>query len=182
MASGRLKFVTGHDRLSAALNGLPDEMRGKVLERATKRACGVIEVSAKRYAKRSEDTGALRASLTTKVVVYPKSGKAVGLVGPDKAYYVGKKKAGRLGRLLLRATRPAWYAHLVEYGHHVVAPVKGTAIKKGTAKPASNGKTWVAPKPFIRPAVLTTQGQQGAEFFAGMDAGYRLALRKWGKD
>lgn len=172
-----LKFVKGIGALSDVLRGLPEEMRGTILVGGVKRAIAPILVSARRYAKRSERTGALRASLTTKTVNYARNGKAVGLVGPDRAYYRRGKKAGKLGALF-GADRPANYAHLVEYGHHAVAPIKNTSRRKKTAVPAKTGRSWVPAKPFLRPALLTTTAAQGEEFFRGIAAGVQAARRR----
>ena len=175
--SADFKFVKGIGDLSAVLRALPDAMRGTILEAGVKRACKPVEVAAKRYAKRSERTGALREAITTKTINYKKNGVAVGLVGPDRAYYRKGKKQGKLGALF-GADRPANYAHLVEYGHHIVSPVKGKTRRKKNAVAAKNGATWVAAKPFIRPAVATTTAAQGAEFFRGIAEGYEATRRR----
>lgn len=88
--------------------------------------------------------GEMKASIRKKLISYPRTGKAVGLVGPT----------GRAGKV----------AHLVENGHLAVAPIKRTSIRKGTAKAARNGTTHVPPHPFIRPSVLNTLGAQAAAF------------------
>jgi len=173
-----LKYVKGIGDLSAVLRGLPEDMRSKILVRGVERAIAPILISAKRYAKRSERTGALRASLTTKVVNYPRDGRAVGLVGPERAYYRNGKKTGKLGSLFGAADRPANYAHLIEYGHHAVAPIKGTSRRKKTALPTKNGRTWVAAKPFIRPALATTTAEQGEGFFQGIAVGVETTRRR----
>lgn len=156
---------------TAVLQGLPREMRARILGHATKAAIQPIKVAAKRYAKRSVRTGALRDSITDKVVVYEQRGIAVGLVGPARGYY---KKGRRLGKgaNLRGSESPSHYAHLVEYGHHVVAPKQGTSIRKGTAVGVKPGKKhWVPAKPFLRPAGLTTRGEQSEQFYRGLDRG-----------
>ena len=188
--------------LSYALIGMAEDMRSVVLVKGVKEAVKPILVAAKRFSKRSERTGALRASLTTKVIGYKNSGKAVGLVGPDRNYYSKGKAVKGLGALFAaKRIRPANYAHLVEYGHVIakggkVRPVynikliktggfsaKGKPLKrwkrfgiKEQAKGTVGG--WVPPKPFIRPAVATTMTQQAAAFFSGISGEYSKSARR----
>lgn len=150
-----------------------EEMRLDILEAGVKALCRPIEVAAKRFAKRSERTGALRASLTTKTVKYQRGQVVVGLVGPDRAYYSGKKKVGLLGALL-GADKPANYAHLVEHGHYAVMPRKGQTRRRKTATVVS----WVPAKPFMRPAALTTSAEQSAAFFKTVDEKIDRAFQK----
>lgn len=161
---------------SAILESMAEDMRATVLEGGVKALCRPIEIAAKRFAKRSERTGALRESITTKTKAYKKDGKAVGLVGPDKSYYRGGKKAGKL-EALLGADRPANYAHLIEYGHHAVAPKKGTTLRKKTA----TAITWVPAKPFLRPAATTTSAEQSSAFFEAIGAGIDRAFKRVSK-
>lgn len=163
---------------SAVLQGLPREMRAHILGSATRAGIQPIKIAAKRYAKRSERTGALRDSITDKVKVYERRAIAVGLVGPERGYY---RKGRKLGKNADRrgADSPSHYGHLVELGHHVVAPVKGTSIRKGTAKgPAEGKKKWVPAKPYLRPAGLTTRGQQSEEFYRGLNRGINAARNR----
>lgn len=170
-----LKHIAGARELGAALLGIATDMREEVLVSATKSACTPILKAAKRYAKRSEDTGALIASLTMKVVGYP-SGKAVGLVGPGRDFYSKGRKASKLTRLLKQVRRPSQYAHLIEYGHASVSPTKGTSLRKKTAKLSKT--QWVPAKPFIRPAVMTTSSEQADGFFNGLKSGYEKSVQK----
>jgi hypothetical protein len=165
------------DILSGFLRDMPKEVKAVAVPEGVRGAIAPILVAAKRFLRRSRDTGATIESMTTKVVNYPNRGKCVGLVGPDRSYYRGRKKVGALGALF-GASRPANTAHLLEYGHHVVAPVKGTSRRKKTAKTAANGRTWVKPKPFIRPAVHTTGPAQAAGFEAGLASGFLKARNK----
>jgi hypothetical protein len=171
--SATYRHITGITQLREVLALLPADMAGEILGRATKEAIQPIKVAAKRFAKRSEDTGALRASITDKVKVYPQSGKAVGLVGPDRAYYRRGKKVGKLGALFW-SNKPANYAHLVEYGHVAVAPKRGTSLRKNTARRVG----FVPAKPFIRPAVVTTLAEQIAAFTRGIEIGLNESIRK----
>ena len=172
--------------LSAALRGLASkDTQVKILERAVGAACQPILVAAKRYAKRSEDTGALRDSLTVKTVGYRSSGKAVGLVGPDRAYRVRGKKVGALGALLGIAKggvrRPANYAHLVEFGHRIAKGGRLSRLDGRGSKGTGTDGGWVAAKPFLRPAVITTRVQQAAAFEQAVAAGLDAALRRHNK-
>lgn len=184
------------DDLRAALRGISNEAAAAVLEPAVRAACQPILIAARRFAKRSEATGALRESLVIKTVAYKNNGRAVGMVGPDRAYYLGGKKVGKLGALLGRKDRrrPANYAHLVEYGHlvakggslrakHVLTlegtgrySAKGKELKRwrrGRIVQAATGKAigFVPPKPFLRPAVITTRVAQTAAFEAAVRRG-----------
>jgi len=176
MRSATYRHVTGDDALIKAFRALSDDMREQILREGMKELVKPIEIAAKRFARRSRDTGALEASITSKVANYPRSGKAVGLVGPDRNYYSkGKRVRGRLTALLARNQRkPANYAHLIEYGHVAVAPKKGTTRRKGTAQDVG----FVAPRPFIRPAVATTQAQQAEGFYRGIERGWNKAVEK----
>lgn len=195
------KHVVGADALSFALRTISDEMRSTVLESALRATCQPVLVAAKRFAKRSERTGALRESLTIKTVAYPAAGKAIGLVGPDRGYYSGRLKITRLNASLRNAEKPASYAHLVEFGHHVVTggslrrqynhvlvetggvTKTGKAImrwKRGTVRSQGKGaiKSWVPAKPFIRPALLTTTAQQSAAFTKAIEDGLNRSIAK----
>lgn len=174
--SATFRHVTGITQLTEVLHMVPMDMAGEILGRAVAEAIKPIEIAAKRFARRSEETGALRESITHKVKVYPQTGKAVGLVGPDRAYYSrGKKLKGALSVLAAGNRRkPANYAHLVEYGHVAVAPRKGTTRRKRTATDVG----FVPAKPFIRPAVLTTTAQQLEGFTRGIEIGLNESIRK----
>jgi hypothetical protein len=199
--SATYRHVQGMGDLSAALLALPEDMRNTTLKQGVWRAVQPIKVAAKRFAKRSEDTGALRESITEKVVNYPQSGKCVGLVGPDNDFYWRGSKAKPLAALYGNARRPAKYAHLVEYGHLIA---KGGSLKpqynlvltptgafskngkplkrwkRGTIKAPAKGTAsgFVRAKPFIRPAVITTQAEQSEQFFIGIKMGYERAVAR----
>jgi hypothetical protein len=176
MANSDYAHVTGASELTDALRQISDAVRSDVLAAGLREVVKPVLISAKRYARRSERTGALQESLTTKVINYPSNGKAVGLVGPDKSYYRKGKKVSRNVASFAGADRPANYAHLIEYGHRAVAPKKGATIRKKTAKVSG----WVPAKPFLRPAVLTTRSEQGAAFYRGIQKGFASAVRKAG--
>lgn len=193
------------DDLRSVLRAISKDLAAEVLEEGVRAACQPILVAAKRYAKRSEATGALRDSLTIKTVAYEGSGKAVGLVGPDRAYRVKGRKVGKLGALFgaLRGDirRPANYAHLVEYGHAIAKggslrpkynttlvgigqfSSKGKELKRwkrtGISAPAKGTVGGHVPaKPFLRPAVVTTRSQQHAAFEGAVGKGLDRLLAK----
>lgn len=201
-------WVRDMNDLSAALRSIASpEVQAEILERGVKAACEPILVAAKRYAKRSEATGALRDSLTIKTVRYVNGGKAVavGLVGPDRKYRSRGKVVKALGALFAAKRgdirRPANYAHLVEFGHAIA---RGGSLRgkyelrlEGIGKFSKNGKElkrwkrgamveapkgavagYVPAKPFLRPAMITTRAQQSAAFQAAVAAGLDSQLRK----
>lgn len=134
MAKNSMSFgftLTNFKEFAGMLRELPASVESRVMGDAIGIAAKPIMQMAK--AKAPKRTGALSRSIITVVRRYPKAGKVMALVGPDKEYYSGgkrlKKGASRQG-----ADRPAKYAHLVEFGHQT-----------------KNG--FVAAKPFIRPAV-----------------------------
>lgn len=201
-------WVRSVDDLRAALRAITSpEVQADILEQGVKAACGPILVAAKRFAKRSERTGALRDSLTIKTVKYKNSGKSVamGLVGPDRKYRVNGRVVGKLGALFGAAKgsirRPANYAHLVEFGHVIAhgGSLRGKhqLVLLHTGRYSSKGKEFkrwvrgpqvVAPtgraggfvpaKPFLRPAMITTRAEQSAAFEKAVASGLDRALRK----
>lgn len=199
-------WVRSVDDLRAALRGISSlEIQAKILSDGVKAACEPILVAAKRYAKRSERTGALRDSLTIKTVSYKNAGKAVavGMVGPDRKYRAKGKIVSGLSALFAARSgnlrRPANYAHLVEYGHRIAkggslrakhelvsvvsTNANGKQVRRwrkgrviGEAKGKENG--FVPAKPFLRPAMITTRTQQSAAFERAVAAGLERELNK----
>lgn len=152
------RHFQGAGELSAALRKLGDGAL-EVLEAGVRAALDPIEEAMIRLApirpneprsRRKLRRGEMKESIRRKIVPYQATRTVVGLVGPS----------GRAGRV----------AHLVEYGHIMTSSVKGKTIRKGTAEAAKNGTQVVSPRPFIRPAVYSTLGAQGARFAAGANA------------
>jgi hypothetical protein len=193
MPSAHYKHVTGAGALSDVLRAIPRDLRTKVLAKAVDQGIEPIKVAAKRFAKRSEATGALRESIDKVVRAYPHDAVAVGMVGPTRDYFKGRRKLGRKDDRR-GAEQPSRRAHLIEYGHAIVTggslrPQHNLALvetgklskngkplkrwKRAGVKTAAKGKVvgWVPPRPFLRPAVLTTQNEVEARLFAGVDAG-----------
>lgn len=171
--------ITGMDTISEVLRQIPEDLRTDITARVVAAGAEPVVVAAKRYAKRSRRTGALHAAIGQIVKKYPNSATAVAIVGVKKGYYRGKSRLGskddRRG-----AESPSHYAHLVEFGHNAVVggssrpkyelqlvgigkySKKGNELKRwkrGKVIEVAKGKTvgWVPPKPFLRPALLTTR-------------------------
>lgn len=161
------RYVTGTPELAAALANIGRAAQTTIIMEGVEAAVEPIQdtmvglcpirTDSAHLGKKKLQPGEMKASIRSKVVGYPNSGKAVGLVGPS----------GRAGRVV----------HLVEFGHLVAAPRKGHTIRRGNAIAASNGSTYVPPHPFIRPAVLTTLGAQGAAFTRGATGAYLASVK-----
>lgn len=143
------------EHLAGALRGLSEAMRAKILESACGKAAMPIKRAAVGFAP--QRTGALKASIAIKTISDKIGGRAAALVGPAREYFRGgkrlKKGADRRG-----ADRPANYAHLVEYGHIKVRPENGKTRRKKTATVVG----MVAPRPFMRPAIVSAASQVAA--------------------
>lgn len=142
---------------SDLINGLKNiaiEVRDKVLDQAITEAAEITVAEARRLAP--EETGLLRRSIIR--VLRGGSRGSYVIIGP-KSNFSGPGPDGR--------TRvPANYAHLVEFGHAKVKPVKGTSIRKKTA--TSIG--FVPAKPFLRPAIENTRLQVRASLVNSIKA------------
>lgn len=160
MARTVYQNITGMDSMTAVLQALPREMRANLLAAGVDAAAEPVVKLAKAYAKSSRRTGALVESISHRVKKYPTSAKALAVIGPARGYYRGGKVLAK-GSDRRGSDNPANYAHLVEFGHHVVAPKKNTTRRKGTAVKAKSGAIWVPGKPFLRPAMLS--GRSAAE-------------------
>lgn len=169
--------LEGLDEIRATLRQLPEETQKKVLAVALKRAAAPLVRSAKYYASRSVKTGALRASLGA-VIKKGKDGRSYAIVGPLRDYYRAGKRIKKGGDFR-GADKPANYAHLVEFGHYSAASsglsraqLKGKSRRKGTLV----AKSFVPAKPFLRPALMATQGEIGAQMAEGIRDGIAKAL------
>jgi HK97 gp10 family phage protein len=201
--------ITGLDSISHVLQQLPVEIRGSILRDAVSAAAEPVKEAAKRNARRSVRTGALYASIEKKVVTAKglKSASATAIVGPSRDYFrKGGAKVKQTGGSVDRrgAEQPSRYAHLVEFGHHVVTggslkaqyslslvdtgkrtktgkPVK--RWKRAGVKTAAKGKSagWVAPRPFMRPAFLATQSKTLQVMTQSISDGIERARRNLAK-
>lgn len=154
MANKAQVVLEGAETLHAVLNELPKSVRGEVLAEALKKA--VVPIRRHTIAKAPKRTGALKKSITAKVISYPKDGRAVALIGPDRNYYMGGKRVKKGGDKR-GADKPSNYAHLVEFGHYSGTSsagfggfAKGTTLRKKTAQ----ARSFILPKPFLRPGLM----------------------------
>jgi hypothetical protein len=188
-------------QVSDLLRGLPKDVRKEVLPMAVASAAAPVEKWAKRFAKRSERTGALRASIGTVSRNYEFSGKSVAVVGPMRGYYKGRKRLGKRDDRR-GAESPSHYAHLVEFGHHIAVggslrPEYNKALvgigkfskngkelkrwKRSTVRKEAQGRAvgFVAAKPFMRPAGVMSQAESAAAFDAGAVRGIERVRAKY---
>jgi HK97 gp10 family phage protein len=196
----RLVHITGLDQISAVLNEIPRDLRTNVTAKVVRAGAVPLEVSMKRYARRSVRTGSLREAIGTVVKRYKDSGTAVAIVGVQRGYYRKRTKLG--SKEDKRGSEsPSHYAHLVEYGHNIVTggtsrdthemqlvgtgrfTLKGKEIKrwkKGALKEKAKGKTtgWVKAKPFIRPAFLTTKTQVLSEMHKALERAVMATVKR----
>jgi len=164
----RLVHTSGLPQISAVLEGLPKAMRTKILAAAVGAAAKILVTSAKRYARRSEDTGRLRDSITHVVRRYEHDARAVAITGP-----IVEKGARALRRSAGNGTKPAVkYAHLIEFGHHIVTGGSGRDRQRRRGNSGrSNG--WVPAKPFMRPAFAVSQQAMQKALAEGIAAGIK---------
>lgn len=169
--------------LNALLSGLPKEVRGGVLSSAVSASSRPLVSAQKQLALRSERTGALRASIRSKVRNYQNTGTAVAIVGPDRSYYSGGKRVKGGSLIQSDAARPANYAHLVEFGHYTAARsgkfggmTKGTSRRRG--KNTSHDAIFILPKPFVRPSVVLAKSEMASAFDRGTTRGIEKAVSK----
>lgn len=170
--------ITGMAELSQVLQGLPKEMQTEILGTAVDIAAQPIVDAAKRNARRSVRTGALYASIDKKVKKYPSASTAVAIVGPSKGYFGhGGRKLGK-DEDRRGSESPSRYASNVEFGHAVRQPKKGTSTRKGTALKSATGLQWVPPRPYMRPAFVSTQGLVARKLAEGIGDGVEKVRRK----
>lgn len=172
-AFGRFK-IEGLDEIRNVLKTLPQELQDKVMRVAVGRAARPLVSAAKLFAGRSAKTGALRESIGA-IVKKGKRGGVYAVIGPRHGYYRSGKALGA-GADKRGAADPGNYGHLVEFGHHVVAPVKGTSRRNKNAMAAKSGTTWVTPRPFMRPALLAAHDAIIDDMAAGISEGIKKQL------
>lgn len=183
--SMRIGFTLSNwEEMRALLLNLPPSMESRILGDALSAASKPIVNAAK--ARAPVDTGALRRSITAVVKRYPKAGKVIAMIGPSRGYFSNgkrlKKGADRRG-----ADKPANYAHLVEFGHMSaaatgvdVATSKGSAIRrsKRSKKTEFTARSFILPKPFLRPAVFTAKGDAHAQLADGVKVGMAREIKR----
>lgn len=166
----RLAGVKGFDELSQALRDLSQELQDVVIQEAMGPACEPIEQAARWFAR--VRTGALRASISHKVLRKGSRPVAAAIIGPSRNYFIGPKAVptskGKLIKKLSSKARsavekPSKYAHLVEFGH---------LIRGG------KGIGRVPAKPFMRPALAMAADATGEQMNKALEAGFSRALEK----
>ena len=164
-ANYRISGFTGLDDLKAVLLGLPKEVQDHILHDAMGPACVPIEEAARSFAPKL--TGALASSIAHKVISGKGRAYAMALIGPARDYFLAGVRLPkrmldkRANKSLL--SRPANYAHLVEFGHKT----------KGAATPAH---------PFMRPAVAFAGGEMtGLALAHGIEVGIDAAVQRLAK-
>lgn len=154
--------LEGFEAIRNVLRQLPDKLRDKVLAKAVAKAAKPLVENAKALAP--VRTGALKRSIAAVVRRSRKTGEPFAVVGAERGRYFRGGKALRGNADRRGADQPANYAHLVEFGHYSaagtgisVASAKGTRIKTGkrrsSKRKAMEVRSFILPKPFMRPAV-----------------------------
>lgn len=136
------------------LNQLGDEF-AQLVAASIGGPAGVLSEVMRTYCPK--ETGNLARSIGVVVGYVPKKNVAYAVVGPRR------RSAGR----------PTRYAHLVEFGHVAVKPIKGTRRRKGNAKDI----TFVPPKPFVRPAVQSYAGAAGGALAEALDRNLDIKVK-----
>jgi len=148
--------LTGFKELEAALLKLPVELAKTVEADALRYGMIPVRKAAQQYAKGTKDTGQLYKSLGLTVRRVRKKGQAINRytarVGPRGGFGItlGTKTKGKNKGKPIRRD-PRFYAHLIEYG---------------TSK--------VPARPFIRPAIESSQ----SAIIAGLAKGYEIGMAK----
>lgn len=178
--------LSNFKEMRALLHDLPPAVEARVMRTAVGNAAKPLVKAAK--SKAPVRSGALRKSITSVVRHYPKSGKVVAVIGPDKEYYAGGKRLkGRADRR--GADRPANYAHLVEFGHYSRAGSekfggfeRGFRRRKSSgARVAQEARSFILPQPFLRPAVATATPAAEAELARGVEKGIEREIKRLSK-
>lgn len=198
--------ISGVADLSAFLSDLKPSTQAKIIAKTMEVASKPIIQLAREKAPKK--TGALAKSLGSITRIYPSKGQIVSYIGARRGYYTEafsvktrKRTAVSLkpGQRSTRRVTPANYSHLVEYGHRSVngggvlpnyggrvsgqwnSVNKGRSIRKGT----TGATSFVAPRPFLRPAF--EQGKAFAEarvvegFDRALEREFARAQRKFNK-
>lgn len=150
--------VEGLKEMLAAIAHLKQAARSRILRSAVSKGARIILKAAKRFAPK--ESGLLRKSLGVKVQVYRSTGKVVGIVGPRDDAKFRQRVTRRRGKWFPSEvySRPAKYAHLVELGHAGRAPAP--------------------PRPFLRPALATSQPQVKEAFARAIREGLEREAAK----
>ena len=146
--------LQGFEQLMAELLKLPDVMQKRVIKGAVAKGAKIIKDEA--VARAPVDSGTLKAAIyMARLVNQCTPNDEVWLVSArsGKQYQTRKLKSGKDS-----ANRDAFYAKWVEFGHYARTP-KGVT-KSGKAAGRALGVTsWVAARPFMRPAFETKKSE-----------------------
>lgn len=188
--------ISGVTDLRAFLADLKPSTQAKIIAKTVEEASKPIIRMARDKAPRK--TGALKKALGSITRIYPQKGQIISFIGARRGYYVEaysiktKRKiaiSAKPGQIdSSRRVSPANYSHLVEYGHRSVhgggalpnygAKVSGVwnSVNKGKSirQGSLSATSFVAPRPFLRPAF--EQGKQFAE--ARIIVGFEKALER----
>lgn len=137
--------VSGMAQIERILNGVADDVRTELAAKGVGAVGERIENAARAFAPMK--SGALKASLGTRVIRNPERAKAVAIVGPRRGRFVG---GSQLAKGIRGGDQPSKYAHLEEFGHVTVQSRKGGTLRKGTARKVG----FVPARPFMRPATM----------------------------
>lgn len=151
---------TGLEGFYKVIEGLSLEMQTVILKEGVTQAVKPLVRLAKQYAPKR--TGALAASISSKVIPMRKTGTAVAIMGPAKGRFSGGKMLKK-GESAADSDQPSRYAHLVEFGH---------LTPKGR----------VAAKPFMRPATAVGAEEVSRAMVIGISSGLNKAVKKYMKD
>ena len=129
--------LRGDKELIRMLDRLPVKIARKVVPAAASKSMTPVSKMAKKLVRgQTRGTGLLSRSIGKKRKIYRASGNTIVVVGVRMEF---KRKAGGSSQGGFR--NPSKYAHLVEFGH------------------STPGGGFVAPKPFLRPALQRNLGK-----------------------
>ena len=155
------------------LEKLKRNVQRKVTRGAVTKAMRPVAKSAKANAKKIKDTGLLSRSIGTRTKTYARSGVVISIVGAREGFRTRVKRKGwdnttvdlfrkkKDGNLVEVWADPAKYAHLVELG----------------TKPHGN-HPGAAPKPYLRPAIITNRISSVNIFRTAMFEGMEREAKK----
>lgn len=149
--------LEGLEQALRNLEALTRTVRNKILRKAANASARIVLKAARQLVPKN--TGLLKKSLGVRVQTYRASGTVVAIVGPRTGFKKTRqgKKITAFGKKMKEAGQnPSKYAHLVEYGHAVIYPLRKRVLSDGTT---IYGKVVRAmpPRPFLRPAFEQTK-------------------------
>lgn len=172
--------VSGVEDLAKNIDKITGRKLGMILRNSVTYSITPIVQTAKRMAR--VDTGTLKRSIVKKVKQYRET-TVTGIVGPDasvKLLGAVSVRDGRVYRKTLR--RPAFTAHLVEFGHRIAIGGKLTRIRRrktGNVTVGGSGTSagFVKPYPFMTPAIDATSSTVEDRLESKIGEGIRKALQ-----